>query len=247
MRPTPSGAVPRERVSVLQRMFEENSRAIRNLSEGSRGHIKLGVTPTVAQYLMPSACRLFLRTCADVTFDMSVRINPILQEFLKSGHIDLAIGTLASGDEFISQKIIYDDVVVVAGYNSDIFRKTVTLPKLCNYQWVLPAASCEADTREWLERVFDRHQLPRPRVQIEIDCISLLPHMIAQSGLLSFISRRNLGPGKISAPLREVRLRATTMRRYFGATYRHGAYLLPATRRFLEFVVAKGPELISTE
>jgi len=247
IRLTPSGTVLRERASTLQRIFEENSREIRNLSEGSRGHIKLGVAPTVAQYLMPLACRLFLRTCPDVTFDMAIGIYPILRESLKSGRIDLAIGTVASGHEFISQKIIHDDVVVVTGNNSDIFRKTVTLPDLCNYQWVLPAASYEADTREWLERVFDKHQLPRPRVQIETDSISLLPRMIAQTGLLSFISRRNLGPGKIAAPLREVPLRATTMRRYFGASYRLGGYLPPATRRFLEFIVAKGPGLFSSE
>src|SRR5579864_1130256 len=52
MRLTPAGAVLRERVGTLQRVFEETSQEIRELSEGSHGHIKLGVAPTVAQYLM---------------------------------------------------------------------------------------------------------------------------------------------------------------------------------------------------
>src|SRR5579862_50131 len=96
MRLTAAGEILRQRVGTLQRIFDDTTREIEDLTRGSRGHIKLGVAPTVAQYLMPSACRLFLAKFGDVTFDMAIGIYPVLREALKAGRIDLAISMMPS-------------------------------------------------------------------------------------------------------------------------------------------------------
>jgi hypothetical protein len=61
-----------------------------------------------------------------------------------------------------------------------------------------------------------------------------------ETGLLSFISRRHLVPGRIGSPLKEVPLKETTMRRTFKLICRKDGYLPPAARRLTALVSAKG-------
>jgi DNA-binding transcriptional LysR family regulator len=87
------------------------------------------------------------------------------------------------------------------------------------------------------------HHLPAPRVQISANSISMLPRLIARTDLLSFISRQNLGAGKVGAPLREVCLVQTTMKRTFGVLCRADGYLSPAARCLVEIIKAGGKDL----
>jgi len=48
----------------------------------------------------------------------------------------------------------------------------------------------------------------------------ILPTLIAETGLLSFVSRHHLTLDPSAAALREVRLKETTMQRHLVATYR---------------------------
>jgi hypothetical protein len=76
-------------------------------------------------------------------------------------------------------------------------------------------------------------------VQIETNLVLLLPPLIEQTGLLSFISRRHLGPGRVGSALKEVRLKETTMRRTFKLIYRKDSYLPPAAQRFVSLLGTK--------
>jgi DNA-binding transcriptional LysR family regulator len=64
--------------------------------------------------------------------------------------------------------------------------------------------------------------------------------LIAETGLLSFVSRHHLLPDQPGAVLREVRLKETTMRRRLVATYRESGYLSPATRRVIGLLAEAG-------
>jgi DNA-binding transcriptional LysR family regulator len=247
IRLTPAGEVLLERARMLRVGLADTARAIDDLSHGVAGHIRVGVAPTIAQYLLPPACKLFRTEAKEVTIEIVIGVYPVLRDSLKAGWIDFAVTALPTIDEFISQSIIEDQVVVVAGRSHEIFRKRPTLQDLLAHEWVLPAASLKAETREWLERAFDVRGLPKPTVQIETNSITLLPRLIAQTGLLSFISRRNLGPGRVAASLKEVRLKATTMHRHFGVIYRKDSYLSPAAQHFIALLSTKGRSLFSNE
>jgi hypothetical protein len=59
----------------------------------------------------------------------------------------------------------------------------------------------------------------------------MLPPLIAETGLLSFVSRHHVGAGTL---LREVALKETTMRRRLSVSWRADSYLLPAALRLIE-------------
>lgn len=244
IRLTPVGEVLLARARLLRVAVDDTIRQIDEFTQGVAGHVRIGVAPTVAQYLLPAICRLFLSEAKDVTLKTVIEMYPLLRDRLMAGQLDLVVGPVPESDgEITTYPIVEDQVVVAAGSSHPIFRKRIKMQDLLAYRWVLPAASYEAEVRVWLERTFEMHGLPRPSVQVETNSVMLLPRLIAGTGLLSFISRRNLGRGRVGAPLKEVRLEATTMQRNFGVIVRKDAYLSPAAHRLETLLRTKGEAL----
>jgi len=71
----------------------------------------------------------------------------------------------------------------------------------------------------------------------------MLPPLIAQTGFLSFLSRRHLAPGGLGSSLREVVLRQTTMHRWFTVLYRKGSYLPPAALHLVNLLQTQAKTL----
>ena len=121
--------------------------------------------------------------------------------------------------------------MVAASAKHELFRGQPTLRDLTHYRWALQPPG--APTRDWLDHTFDRRHLPRPHVQVETTMLLMLPALIAQTGLLSFISRHHLDPANGRSPLKEIPLKEATMRRRMVVTHRESSYLSPAARRLI--------------
>ena len=146
----------------------------------------------------------------------------------RAGDIDLMVGTEGAREPgFVAQLLAEDTIVVAAHAGHPVFDKPrPALKDLAQWRWVLQTPG--APTRDWLDQTFDRHNLPRPVVQVESTMLLMLPTLIGETGLLSFISRLHLQAGRAGAGLREVELPALTMRRRLVATWRDSGYVSPA-------------------
>lgn len=212
---------------------EDAKHEIGAIGKGLSGHISIGIVPTAAQFVLPSVARQLLAEAPDVTLRTVVGLIATLRPLLHAGEIDMMVGTESPAEAGYVSKILTEDAIVVAANaNHELFRGRPTLKDLGNYRWALQPPG--APTRDWLDHTFDRKRLPRPRVQVESTMLLMLPALIAQTGLLSFISRSHLEqrPGK--SGLKEVPLKEATMRRRLVVTYRDNGYLSPAASRLLE-------------
>lgn len=244
IRLTPVGEALLRRARLVKVALDDTTREVRSFALGTSGHERIGVAPTVAQYLLPRVLRAFISEATDVKIELKIGLQPVLQEALRNGRIDLVIGPLPSrSDYFAMQPLIDNSVVVVAAASHPIFRRRASLRDLLAYRWILPAAAYDNDLRSWLDGVFERRGLPRPTVQLEADSLTLLPELIAQTDLLSFITRWNLGAGRIGASLREVRLKETTMTRQFGVLHRRDGYLSPALLRLIAILRSESKQI----
>ena len=135
---------------------------------------------------------------------------------------------------FVSQALAEDSIVVAASARHPVFKGTPRMRDLVAYRWVLQPPG--APTRDWIDHAFDSKHLPRPEVQIESSMLVMLPPLIAETGLLSFISRHHVGERHSGAVLKEVALKETTMRRRLTVTWRENSYLPPAARRVVELL-----------
>ena len=230
IRLTAAGEALHARARSLRIAATEAVREVADVGSGRAGVVRIGMVPTAARYLMPPLCAHFLADSPDLAFKTVIANNDVLHAALKAGDLDLAVNIAAVVDDEIAYHTIFrDECVVVARRGHAIFRKRATLHDLAGYGWLLGSPALA--TRQWLEHAFRRHRLPAPAVRIETNQMLLLATLIEHSDLLSFMSRRQLGA---RAPLREVALRETTMRREFAVGYRKKSYLSPAAVRVLE-------------
>lgn len=207
-------------------------REIGDLGRGLIGHIRVGIVPTAAQFLLPVATRRLLEQAPDVTLRTVVALGDTLRPLLHSGEIDLMVGTEGMQEPGLTSELLSEDFIVVAtSAKHPLLKASPTLRDLTEHQWVLQPPG--APTRDWLDHTFDRKRLPRPRVQIESTMLILLPALIAETGLLSFISRHHLGKG---SGLAEVPVKDAVMRRRMVVTYRANSYMPPVARLLISLL-----------
>ena len=239
IRLTAAGEALKVRARALRIATEDAVHEVKDLGKGLAGLVRIGTVPTVARFLLPPLCREFLAEAPNVTFKTVIGHDDVLRSALKAGDLDVVVSFIAQSDaDLESHPILEDECVVVASRNHRIFRKSPRLKDLLDYRWVLGGKTVA--TRVWLEHAFTTRGLPAPNVQIETNLILLLPTLIEENQMLSFISRRHLGR---NSSLREVSLRETTMRRNFALSYRKASYLSPAAMRLSELLRKRGREL----
>lgn len=212
---------------------EDAKRELHSMGAGLTGHVRIGIVPTAAQFLLPAVARQLLQEAPHVTLRTVVGLIDSLKPQLHAGELDLMVATESAAEPgWVSKKLAEDMIVVAASDKHPVFRAQPTLRDLTAYAWALQPPG--APTRDWLDYTFDRHRLPRPRVQVETTMLLMLPALIVQTGLLSFISRHHLeGQARIPG-LKEVPVKAASMRRRLVVTYRDKGFLSPAARRLLE-------------
>ncbi len=239
---TRAGEVLLARARSLRIATEEAVREMGEVARGNAGQVRIGAAPTLAQLLLPAVIRAFLPTAERVNIKTVIAQNDLLKSSLRAGDLDFIISYDTRIDEDLEFHAIFEDMVVVAASRSHpIFRKRPHLRDLVAREWVL--ASTSVESRQWLDQAFASRGLPAPKVKIETNLVALLPRLIAQTDLLSFMSRRHLRSGQRGSSLREVELTETTMRRWAKVIYRRNSCLPPAARRLLGLLRTSGKAL----
>lgn len=219
---------------------EDARRELSSIGAGVAGHVRLGIVPTAAQFLLPAVARQLLKEAPGVTLRTVVGLIDTLKPQLHAGELDLMVGTESAAESgYASRRLAEDMIVVAASDRHEVFqkaRKAASLKDLTAYRWALQPPG--APTRDWLDHAFDRKGLPRPQVQVETTMLLMLPALIVQTGLLSFISRHHLqGRARIHG-LKEVPVTGAAMRRRLVVTYRAHGFVSPAARRLIDLLVA---------
>ena len=233
IRLTPAGRVLLKWAQRVRFDMEDAEREIAEIGTGLAGHVRIGIVPTAAQFLLPAAARQLLREGPEVTLRTMVGLVATLTPMLRQGEIDIMVATETHSEPGMVSKLLAEDAIVVAASaNHEIFRGPLTIKDLTRYRWALQPPG--SPTRDWLDHTFDRRRLPRPQVQVESSTLLMLPTLIAETGLLSFISRHHLGPK--TPELQEVPLKETTMLRRLVVTYRDKAYIPAAAQRLIDLL-----------
>jgi DNA-binding transcriptional LysR family regulator len=229
-----AGIALRARATTLLREADMLRDEVGAIARGVAGTVRLGSGPLGAEYLLPRICRMLLGQAPDVLLQLTIRNNYELRDELRDGRVDVVLGFVPEQEvEFHCETLLKDTVVVAAVKNHPILRvRTLGLELLAGYQWALPNRAVAS--RAWLDQAFESHNQPRPIVQIETNSIPLIPRVVANTELLTFVSRRTLRAS--GGELVEVPLPATTLVREFGVTYREDVRLSPAADRLINLL-----------
>ena len=236
IRLTEAGKVLLKWAKLMRFDAEGAMRELTAIGKGAAGHVRIGIVPTAAQFLLPSVAQQLMAESPSVTLRTVIGLLDTLKPLLRDGELDVMVGTESALEQgFASQVLTEDNIVVAANERHEVFAKGLQLKDLTNYAWALQPPG--APTRDWLDQAFDREGLPRPKVQVESTMLLMLPSLIATTGLLSFISRSHLqGEGGLPG-LKEVPIKEAVMNRKLVIVYRENSFQLPATRRLIELFV----------
>lgn len=232
IRLSPAGIVLLKWARRLRVDLGDARHEIEEFGKGLSGQVRIGIVPTAAQFILPAAARRLLQEAPNVGLKTLVALVDTMKPLLQAGELDLMVGTESGKDpQFDSNLLTEDHIVVAAHAKHELFKGTASLKDLTRYRWVLQPAG--APTRDWLDHTFERHGLPKPHVQVESSMLLILPALISETGLLSFVSHHHLDQSK-GSHLKEVKLRETTMRRKIAVSYRKDGYLSPAAKRVVK-------------
>jgi DNA-binding transcriptional LysR family regulator len=224
------------RARMLRAAMEDTTTELRNFASGAVGHVRIGHTASAAAQLLPELIATLRRDYPGITMELVIGLNDELRALLRAGKVDVVMGPLGDGDaEFRTHVVLSDVAVIAACTEHPVFRgKKVRLRDLVAYRWVLPPATVSARTA--LERIFQRHRLPLPVVEIETGSASLMPRLIAGTELLTYLSRQHLLAPHTRGILREIPVAETAIPRDFGILYRPAGYLSPAMLSLIRVV-----------
>jgi DNA-binding transcriptional LysR family regulator len=242
IRLTEAGKVMQKWAQRIRFDAEDARHELSSIGKGLTGHVRIGIVPTAAQFLLPSVAQQLLLEAPEVTLRTTVGLVDALKPLLLSGEIDLMVGTAIAVDDGLTSKVIAQDAIVVAASaKHELLRGSPTLKDLVGYRWALQPPG--APTRDWLDHTFDRKRLPRPRVQVESTMLLMLPTLIERTGLLSFISRHHLKARGGRHVLKEIPIKDATMHRRLVVCHRAKGYLSPAAARVVELFSAAPAEV----
>jgi DNA-binding transcriptional LysR family regulator len=237
IRLTPAGTVLLKWAQRMRFDVEDAKRELSSIGKGLAGHVRIGIVPTAAQFLLPSVAGELLKEAPAVTLRTVVGLVDTLRPLLRAGEIDMMVGTETPEESgYVSRIVAEDAIVVAASASHELLRGTPTLKDLTGYRWALQPPG--APTRDWLDHTFDRKRLPRPQVQVETTMLLMLPALIVQTGLLSFISRHHLDERQGRTVLKEIPIKEATMHRRLVVSYRDNSFLSPAAARLIELFAA---------
>ena len=107
IRLTVAGKVLLKWARQLRFDVEDAGREIDHVARGLAGHVRIGIVPTAAQFLLPPVARRLLQEAPEVTLKTVVGLVDGLAPMLRAGELDLMVGTEVAADEdFVSLPLV---------------------------------------------------------------------------------------------------------------------------------------------
>lgn len=233
---TATGTALMSRVQRLRLAREDVLREVADLSQGKAGLLRIGAHPGVVIFPLAPACAELLKDAADlelVVTAMTSRLVPAL----RSGELDLIVHDAVAPRDDLVHEYLFDDpfVTFVAANHRLAGRKQVTIRDLAEERWARSGI-----TENW-DRFVEASLAagnPVPRTGIRTDSQPLRDYLVANAGLLGYVTRRSLKEIAAQYRVAEIRVKELERVRRVHVSYRKDGYLSPAGRRLIEILKA---------
>lgn len=228
VRPTDRGAVYLRYVRRIQEELDEAARAVRDVEDLSIGSLRLGVTPTVANYLIGPLVQRFRTRYPGIS--LSIRVASQQEEIepaLRGDELDVGIGFGDMPVEDIEATPLHNErLALVVGAGRRPARKTIVTPAELS---ATPLALLDASfsIRRSVDRYFAQRGM-RPEIVVEANSITVLIEIVRQTDVATILPANVAGDG-----LRTARFEPELELRPAALLQRRNAYRSAAARAFV--------------
>jgi LysR family transcriptional regulator, cyn operon transcriptional activator len=216
--------------------LEEGKRAIHDVSDLSRGSLRVAVTPTFTNYLIGPLVEAFHNLYPNVTLTVREMSQERMEELLVDDELDVGIAfEEVRSPDIDSQPLLVETLALVVGANHPLAkRRKIGLKALNNESLIL--LTPEFATREQIDRYCRQNDI-RPRVLMEANSLSAVIEIIRRANLATLL------PAKIASAREElvsIALDPMLLERTAVLMQRKGAYQTAAARAFIDLALKHG-------
>ncbi|HZH87015.1 MAG TPA: LysR family transcriptional regulator [Brumimicrobium sp.] len=197
-------------LSAIQSAYDELDVQVQRLKGTYKSEIRIGIIPTISNYLVPELYSKWQNQIGDVHLDISELTSPNLLTALKNKTIDFGIMAGPVDDLSLDQQILYNEEVLI--YAPTIKKKTIHLEQLQNeHPWLLSAGNC---LRTQMINFCKLDNTKKSEWNYEGGNLHLLTKMVEQEGGYTlipsfYIPHLNLDPNHIKkivdhTPIRQI-------------------------------------------
>lgn len=196
---TPLGVVPTVfgnalalHAKSIEAQIRDAEAQILSLKGKAKGHVTVGIGPSVARNILPAATRTLGRLHPDISLTVIEGLVDDLLPRLRRGELHLMIGSWPrlADPMFTTEVLFADRLEVIARTGHPLAGRPVRRQELLDYPWALPPA-----TQKWrqsLDEMFIERGLEPPAPQVVSNSGGYLQALIRSSDFLSFLPRQLL-------------------------------------------------------
>lgn len=240
VRLTDAGLVFAEHARAALRELDTGERAVHDVEDLSRGHLRVAMTPTITSYLIGPLVDRFHTRYPGIGLTVTETTQDRIEADLLADRLDLGIaftGPHTPGVE--GRRLVTENLRLVVGSGHPLAARTEPLPLRELDAMPLALLSTDFITRVHIDDHFDAHRVT-PLIAIEANSISALIEFVRGDKVATVL------PDAIAhthAHLHPVPLTPALPRRTVALLRRGGAYHSAAARAFTAIAVDAAPEL----
>ena len=208
--------------------LEEGKRAIHDVSDLSRGSLRVAVTPTFTNYLVGPLVEAYHALHPNVTLTLREMTQERMEELLVDGELDVGIAFEdVRSPDIESQRLLVETLALVVGAGHPLARRRKIGLRALNDESLILLTS-EFATRDQIDLYCRQHEI-RPRVLMEANSLSTVVEIIRRTPLSTLL------PAKIASAQQDlvaIALDPMLLQRTAVIMQRKGAYQTAAARAF---------------
>jgi DNA-binding transcriptional LysR family regulator len=155
---TESGFTLYKKAKEILNLIDITHMEVLNTSNSLKGHLKIGASLTIGEYVLPKFLATFCKKYPDIDIELFIENTSIICSHLKELTLDIGLieGT-SSSSSFTQEYFLEDKMVLAFPYNSDLITDNFSLDKLQNQKWVVREEG--SGTREFLNMFLGTNEI----------------------------------------------------------------------------------------
>ena len=135
---TESGYLLYKKAKEILYMIDSTKAELRSLDGHVKGHLRIGASLTIGEYLLPKFLAKFSSKYPDIEFELIIENTHNICSKIKNFTLDIGLieGTTPSSD-FNQNYFLEDKMVIACSKNSDILNGVFSIDKLQNKNWIV--------------------------------------------------------------------------------------------------------------
>lgn len=155
---TESGFTLYKKAKEILNLIDITHMEVLNTSNSLKGHLKIGASLTIGEYVLPKFLAIFCKKYPDIDIEVFIENTSIICSHLKELTLDIGLieGT-SSSSSFTQEYFLEDKMVLAFPYNSELITDNFSLDKLQNQKWVVREEG--SGTREFLNMFLGTNEI----------------------------------------------------------------------------------------